>query len=356
MRIANFILPAAVVVALAALPAPQDSGTPFVVATLPTVGALVREIAGDTVQVIDLARGDEDPHFVAPTPLLMRRARDAEALFEVGMKLELWVDRVVEGAGNPRIGRGSPGRVILSAGIPPLEVPTRIDAAQGDIHPQGNPHLWLDPVRAKKMAATAEAALARLFPDHAAMYAERLKSFQDRVDRALYGEELLKLVGAKTLDRHVLAGTLHEFLQKPFRGEPLAAKAGGWLAKTAPLRGLHVIEYHKVWVYFSRTFGFDIAGVIEEYPGVKPGPGHIERTIDLVRRQSIPVILVDNFYDRALPDHIAGKGGASVVVLPNQVKGDKGIDDYFGLIDHVIDRILEGLAARPGGAEQKVVR
>ena len=316
---------------------------PKVVATLPTVAALVREVAGDAVDVLALGRGDEDPHFVPATPLLMRRARDARALFEVGMRLEIWADHVASGSGNPAIQRGTPGRVVLSDGLSPLEVPTRIDAAAGDIHPQGNPHLWLDPVRAKQMARNAATALERLIPDSAPGFRERLADFEARLDRALYGEELLRLVGARTLDNRVLSGTLHEFLDREHGGAPLRERAGGWLARARPLRGAKAIEYHKVWAYFAQAFGLELRGVIEEYPGVRPGPGHVQRTIESLRRESIPLVLVDNFYERDLPGHVAKEGGARIVVLPNQVEGEEGVRTYFDLVDTILGRLLAAL-------------
>lgn len=260
------------------------------------------------------------------------------------MRLDTWVDNVANGAGNPKINRGAAGRVVLSDGIPPLEVPTRIDAAQGDIHPQGNPHTWLDPVRAKLIARNAERALAKLFPAHAETYATRRADFERRIDVALYGPRLIELVSVKRLDRAALRGRLHTLLDRKFKGEPLRSRAGGWLLRASPLRGIQVVEYHKVWVYFAQTFGLELVGVIEEYPGVRPGPGHIRRTIELIESKNVPLILVDNFYERDLPTHIATQSGATMVVLPNQVGGEDDVVDYFSLIDAVLDRMLQGAA------------
>src|ERR1041385_6769731 len=111
-----------------------------VVCTLPTLKALTEEVGGNRVDVIALAKGDQDPHFVTPTPVLMRRTREAALFIENGFSLELWADEVVNGSGNSKIFRGNPGRVIASTGISPLEVPSVLSREMGDIHPQGNPH------------------------------------------------------------------------------------------------------------------------------------------------------------------------------------------------------------------------
>jgi ABC-type Zn uptake system ZnuABC Zn-binding protein ZnuA len=323
-----------------------------VACTLTTIEALVREIGGDRVEAFSLSAGDQDPHFVSPTPSLMKRVRGADVLLEIGMQLELWADEVANGSGNPRIFRGASGRIALSTNIPKLDVPTTLTRAQGDIHPEGNPHLWLDPVRTKLLAEAVANALKTVSPQDAGTFETRLRDFQKRIDRALFGEELLKLVGSQKLTRLALDGRLHEFLESnSYGGKKLSALAGGWLAKARPLRGQKVVEFHKVWAYFASTFGFKLVGTIEEKPGIAPGPRHVSDTIDIVKRDGVKVILVDNFYDASLPARIARDGGARVVVLPNQVRGERGVNDYFSLIDHVLDQTLAALGPSRAGAQ-----
>jgi len=326
-------------------PAPEEKL--LVVATLPTLEALAQEVGGDRIETVSLAKGDQDPHFVSPTPVLMQKTRRADLFIEVGMSLELWAEAVVAGSGNPRIATGTPGRVVASAGIPPLEVPAVISRELGDIHPQGNPHLWLDPVRAKRMAANIERGLEARAPSGAEYFRARLKSFEERVDQSLYGKDLLKLVGARTLDRLCLEGRLQSFLDSnEVGGKKLRASAGGWLAVATPLRGAKALEYHKVWIYFARTFGLDLRGTIEERPGIPPGPQHLQATIKKIESEKIPLVLVDNFYDPQTPRRIAEEGGAQMVLLPNQVRGEPQITTYFELIDRLIREIAKPLSAK----------
>jgi zinc/manganese transport system substrate-binding protein len=314
---------------------------PEVACTLPTIEAIAREVGGDRIDTFSLAAGDQDPHFVSPTPSLMNRVRGADLLLELGMQLEIWADEVANGSGNPRIFRGAAGRVAVSTGIPRLEVPAVLSRAQGDIHPEGNPHLWLDPVRAKMIAENVARALVRLSPRDAAYFDRRKKSFQDRVDRALFGDELLRLVGSKKLSRLTLDGRLHEFLDTTeIDGRKLRDKAGGWLRKAASLRGQKIVEFHKVWVYFAQTFGARLVGTIEEKPGIAPGPRHLEELTRKVRSEGVKLVLVDNFYDPGWARRVAADGGARVVVLPNQVGGEKGVTDYFRLVDYILDRTV----------------
>jgi zinc/manganese transport system substrate-binding protein len=328
-----------------AVTAPSEAAAKKKIAcTLPTIEGLVKEVGGDKVESFSLAAGDQDPHFVSPTPSLMKGVREADLLLEIGMQLEIWADEVANGSGNPRIFRGAPGRIVLSNGVPKLEVPSVVTRAEGDIHPEGNPHVWLDPVRAKLLAENVAKALKTVDPQDAAYFEGRLRDFQRRVDRALFGDRLIELVGASKLSRLALSGRLHEFLEaNEFEGKKLSEYAGGWLGKGRALRGQRVVEFHKVWVYFAQTFGFQLVGTIEERPGIQPGPRHLNQLVETMKRQRVRLVLVDNFYEPALPQRVAQEAGARVVLLPNQVRGERGVDSYFGLIDHVLDAIVDEL-------------
>jgi ABC-type metal ion transport system, periplasmic component/surface adhesin len=311
-----------------------------VVCTLPTLKALTEEVGGDRVDVIALARGDQDPHFVTPTPVLMKKTREADLFIENGFSLELWGNEVVNGSGNSRIFTGMPGRIVASKGVSPLEVPSVLTRELGDIHPQGNPHVWLNPLIAKVQAANIAEALKSVDAAGADYYDGRLKDFDNRVDNALFGPDLLKLIGIQKLTRLANSGQLIDFLtNNKIGGEALITKAGGWLKASEPFRGMKAFEFHKVWVYFSQVFGIQLVGTIEERPGIPPGPQHVRQVTDRIKAEKIPLILVDNFYDPSLPNNIARQTGAKVVLLPDQVEGEPEIKTYFDLIDHIIQKI-----------------
>ncbi len=318
-----------------------------VACTLPTLAALVVAVGGDRVETFSLAAGDQDPHFVSPTPLLMKRVREADLLLEIGMQLETWADEVANGSGNPRIFRGAAGRVATAQGIPKLEVPALVTRALGDVHPEGNPHVWLDPMRAKLLAQNIAAALAAAAPEDATYFTTRLADFERKIDIAMFGDRVLQVVGSPKLTRLTLDGRLHEFLDSnDLDGKKLSALAGGWLAKARPLRGRKLIEFHKVWVYFAAAFGFELVGTIEEKPGIAPGPQHLQNLVASGRRAGVHLILVDNFYDPSLPERVGLELKASVVVLPNQVGGERGVNDYFALIDHVLNQLVTPLSGQ----------
>lgn len=320
--------------------APSHSGTfekKKVIVTLAAVKSITEALAGDDFEVTALSKPDQDPHNVTPTPTLMKKLREADLFIEIGLQLELWADQVALGSGNPNLAKGARGRLVASTGISREEVPALIDRSEGDIHPEGNPHIWIDPLRVKQVADNIAAGLKSISPEAAAAVDERLKKFKDRIDEALFGADLLKEVGARTLTRKALDGSLPKWLEE----KKLGGKLGGWMKKAESLRGIKVIEYHKTWIYLAKLLGFEIAGSIQSKPGVEPGPKHIEELKSIIAARKVKEIIVDNFYDPSVPNALARDTGVKVALVPGQPGGEPGTEDYVKFMDFVIDRLVE---------------
>ena len=311
-----------------------------VVTTLPHLAYFARQLGGGMVEAVSLAHPQQDPHFVSPKPTLMKACRDAVAFVEEGLQLEPWADAVANGSGNSRIMRGQPGRIIASAGARVLDLPSVVSREWGDIHPYGNPHVWLDPLNAKQEIDNIAAGLARVYPAGAQVFEANRVALRARIDNALFGPELVKLVGSQKLTRLAFDGQLYNFLaHDSHKGKPLTAYLGGWLKECQPLRGRKIIAYHKSWIYFGDRFGLWIRGEVEEKPGIPPGPRHQRHLIDLMRNERIRTILMENFYDRTVPNYVARETGASLVVVPLEVGGADGVDTYFDLISTILTRL-----------------
>jgi len=145
-----------------------------------------------------------------------------------------WAEVVVQGANNPRVIPGAPGRVDASRGVPVLEIPAgRVDRSMGDVHPSGNPHYTLDPALVAIAIANIEEGLARVTPEHRAVFERNRRAFLGRLEEAM----------------------------------------ARWSRTLGPARGAKVVVYHNNWVYFLARFGLVQAGTIEERPGIPPGSG-----------------------------------------------------------------------------------
>jgi zinc/manganese transport system substrate-binding protein len=326
-----------VILVLLAFSAVTPAEKKKVMATLPALKSITEALAGDDFEVTALSKPDQDPHAVSPTPALMKKLREADLFIEIGLQLEIWADGVATGSGNPNIDKGAKGRLVASSGISREDVPAVVDRKEGDIHPEGNPHLWIDPLRAKQIADNIATALKAVSPAASAAVDERLKKFKDRIDEALFGAELVKEVGARTLTRKALDGSIGPWLEE----RKLSGKLGGWLKKAASLRGTKAIEFHKTWIYLAKLLGFEIVGSIQPKPGVEPGPKHLEELKSVMASQKVKLIIVDNFYPVSVPEALARETGAKLAVVPGQPGGEAGTDDYVQFIGFVIDRLVE---------------
>ncbi len=308
-----------------------------VVATDGVLASMAKVVGGERVEVQALSNPRQDPHFVEPRPTLMQRARDADVFIEVGLQLELWAQKVVDGSGNPRIQTGQPGRIVASQGITTLEMPSSLSREWGDVHPNGNPHVWLDPLNACEMAGNIAAGLARVDSAHADEYAQRAEAYQKDLTERLFGRDLCTEIGASKLARLARQGRLTEYLDS----HQLAAKLGGWLKRAQPLRGKPIVSYHKTFVYLADRFELKIAAEIEEKPGIPPSARHRDAVLALMQEQKVHTILQEIFYDRTAADYLAERTGARVAVVPIDVGEDVGLDGYPALIDHLLDELLE---------------
>jgi ABC-type Zn uptake system ZnuABC Zn-binding protein ZnuA len=317
-----------------------------VVATLPDFGKIAEAVGGEKVQVTTIASGAQDPHFVDPRPSYVVKLRDAELLLVNGLDLEIgWVPPLLDSARNGRIRVGAPGYVDCSKDIPVIEVPVdQVTRAAGDVHAYGNPHFTTDPLNGKIIAETIAKAFEHTRPADSAYFEARKKAFQATIDDAVFGKELVELVGGKKLDRLARAGELDAFLAgQSAGGASLATKLGGLLGKLKPLRGAKVVFYHKSYSYFVARFGLNVADFVEVKPGIQPGPSHLADLVTTIRREGIKIVATHPFYDEKIAKLVAEKGGARLVVLPLNVGGVEGADDYLKFFDVAADALLRAV-------------
>jgi zinc/manganese transport system substrate-binding protein len=314
-----------------------------VVTTLNYLKYVTEQVGGDKVVVTALANPRQDPHYVTPTPSMNSVTTNADLFIENGLSLDLWAKNVIDASGNPNIGPGSLGHLIASINVPVKELPTEVSRAWGDIHPQGNPHIWLDPFNIKIVAENIAARLQQLDPTNSDYYQQQLDGFKHRLDEKMFGSELLDLLGKKggeILTRKAKDGDLLSWLTS----RHLDSKLGGWMKMALPLQGKKVISYHKTYIYFADRFGLVIAGELEEKPGIPPPPQHRDEVVDLVNRDGIRVILNDNFYSTDAADYVAIKTSAKVIVTYMDVWANEDVNTYENLITYLLEKILQAVS------------
>lgn len=325
----------ALVMALTALPGQARAAEKLhVVTTLPILAGIAQEIGGDVVEVKALGSNLRDPHKLVAKPTYKMAARKAQLYIELGLGLDIWGNDVVNASGNTAIQTGQPGHVIASTGIATKELPATLSRAWGDIHPYGNPHVWLDPINAKQLARNIRAGLVAVDPAHRQAYDERLQQFEKRVNEALYGKALIEEYGVRKLDRLSTRGRLMKHLKR----KGTLDKLGGWLAKTAPLRGRKIVTYHKTWIYFASRFGMQIMAELEEKPGIPPSQNYLAQLVERMKKNDVKIILMASFYPSGGPNYVAEKTGA--VRIRHTIDLDPKKQTYVSFMDDLVDQVV----------------
>jgi ABC-type Zn uptake system ZnuABC Zn-binding protein ZnuA len=272
----------------------------FVVTTTSDLAALVKAVGGERVKVESIAKGFQDPHYVEAKPSYMRLVNQGRLLVHVGLQLEIgWLPLLIQGARNPQL-----VSLKLSEGMQVLEIPQGpITRAQGDIHPEGNPHYWLDPRNGLLMARRITQQLKALVPADGASFEQNLKTFESDLGR----------------------------------------RRQKWEERMAPFRGTEVVAYHKQWEYLAHWLELAIIGYVEDKPGIPPAPKHLAGLVRTMQQRKVRAVLVANFTNPNIPQSVAERGGAKMAVLPASVGGEKGIEGYGDLFDFIVGRLAEAL-------------
>jgi zinc/manganese transport system substrate-binding protein len=296
-KLFSFIL-AAILAATLLLPSSAEAKKLRVITTLTDLASLTQEVGGDKVDVEALAKGYQDPHFVEPKPSFLLKLRNADLLILVGLDLEIgWLPPLITQSGNGKIQPGSPGYLDASQFAEILEIPQgNITRAEGDVHPLGNPHYWLDPNNGRRIAKGIAAKLSSMDPADQAYFQQREQDFEKR----------------------------------------LADAEKRWTAQMAPYRGRKVVTYHRSWPNFAKHFGLDVIGYIEPRPGIPPTPSHTIELVNQMKRENVKIQLIEPYFDLKTPNSIASMTNGKVVVMMPSVGGKPEITDYFKLFDYDI--------------------
>ena len=270
-----------------------------VVTSTTDLASIAKSVGGARIAVSHVSEGYQDPHFAEAKPSFLLRMRDADVFAFVGLDLEVgWMSLLVDGARNPKIRPGGTGHVDVSATIQVLDAQRNADRSQGDVHPLGNPHYWLDPDNGRKIARLFDRKFSELAPAHSAEFSKYRQAFEARLNAA----------------------------------------EKDWQDELAGIKGKPVVAFHTSWKYLAEYTGMKIVGFMEPKPGVPPSPSHLAGLILQIRRTGAKAIIMEPFYSRKDADFVASKTGAKVLVLPPSVGAIRGarVNDYVELMQYNI--------------------
>lgn len=268
----------------------------------PEWGALSKELGGDKVKVRDATSPLQDPHFVSARPSLIAAVRKADIVVCNGADLEIgWLPLLLRQSGNKDVQPSARGNFAAADFVEKLEVPTSVDRALGDIHPQGNPHIIGNPHNITVVANALSQRFAQLDPENAAFYQAQNQAFQGRWQTAIVR----------------------------------------WEAAAAGLGGLPVVVQHKTWVYLVDWLGLEVVTTLEPRPGIPPTTSHLQGVLNQIQ-DSPPKLILNAAYENDKPSRwLSKRTDIPELTLPFTVGGTKEADTLFKLFDVTISMLVE---------------
>ncbi len=270
----------------------------------PEWGALTNELGGERVNIYTATTALQDPHLIQARPSLIARVRRADLVVCSGAELEAaWLPVLLRRGNNPKVQPGTPGFFEAYTYVEMLEIPLKVDRAEGDIHALGNPHIQTDPRNILKVAQALSERLIAIDPDHAGYFTERYEAFDRR--------------WTESINR--------------------------WEKMGQALRGVKVVSDHKAWPYLYGWVGLAEVATLEPKPGIPPSAGHLARVLGVVDTEKARMIVRAAYQDSRPAKWLAARSGLPIVELPFTVGGVPGADDLFGLFDVTMQRLVEAV-------------
>jgi zinc/manganese transport system substrate-binding protein len=274
---------------------------PYVLTCEPEWRALVQVIGGDRVKVDSATTAQQDPHYIRAKPSLIARARRADLLVCSGAGLESgWLPLLLERA-SKQIQPGQVGYLIAAEHVPLIEIPELVDRSQGDVHPEGNPHVHLDPANVELIAKLISERLAKIDPGGSEQYQKNLEIF------------------------------INEWKASQVK----------WLRLAKPLNGKKVVAFHKSFSYLFRFLNIQVIGYIEKKPGIAPSASHLAAVVDTVKSGGVLGVIRTPFDPSDSSEWLSHKTGKPSMVLPFTVGGGPGVSDLFLLYEQSIRALLD---------------
>jgi zinc/manganese transport system substrate-binding protein len=262
-----------------------------VAASLPDLASIASYIGGDRVESFSIARNTSDPHSVEVLPTYMVKVSRADVYMKVGLALDQWADQIIDGARNSNI------RIVdCSKGVSVLEKPVgKVDASMGDVHPDGNPHYWLDPDNGGVIAQNIADGLTAADPAGASVYSANLDKFKSELSQRL----------------------------------------PAWKAAASSISSRNIIAYHSSWVYFAHAFDFNIVAKIEPIPGIPPTGSHLAELLNVIRDSNVKIVLQEPYFAEDAANYLARQTPVKVLKLPPSCAGTDAAS-YFDHFQQII--------------------
>ena len=276
---------------------PPPANNLNVLATESFLGDIAHNVAGDRIKIDTLLPVTIDPHEYQPKPQDIVRLAQSQVLIVNGLGYEAWLKKTLDGIGGQRL------VIVTTAGLAPNPDPT------GE-HPEGDPHMWMDPLKAINYVEQIRDGLSQADPAGKAIYAQNATDYISKL---------------QALDHWV-------------RDQ----------VSQLPVEKRLLVTNHDALGYFAQAYNFKIIGAV--IPSVttdaSPSAQQLASLIDTIRKSSAPAIFLDIGENRNLAEQIASETGAKVVtdLYVESTSGPNGpAPTYIDMIKYDVTTIISAL-------------
>jgi zinc/manganese transport system substrate-binding protein len=270
----------------------------------PEWAALASELGGNKVDIYQATSAFQDPHHIEARPSLIAKMRRADMLVCTGAGLEEgWLPLVIRQSANQKVLPGQPGHFEAAMQIPRLDIPETVDRQHGDVHPQGNPHVHLDPRRLIIIARALTTRLGKVDAAELDYYQQRLTMFEAKWNKAIQR----------------------------------------WEQQAEPLKGINVAVYHKDWLYLFDWLKINIAATLEPRPGIAPSAGYLASLKSELKTNPARMVVYASYQSDRAANWLGQQLKYPVVKLPYTVGGSEDTKSLVDLFDVTINRMLSAL-------------
>lgn len=271
-----------------------------IVVSYPYIEDITNRIGKDKVDVVCLANGNFDPHYIVPKPSYIAKLRTTDLIIINGAQLEIgWIPPLINKANNPRILPGNDGFLELSRYVKLIDIPSSVSREYGDVHPDGNPHFCLDPYNIPLISKAIYKKLCELDPANSSFYASNYKEFN----------------------------------------KMWFIKLKEWNKKLSKLSGKRIVEYHKLFDYLFSRYNIKVSGEIEPLPGIPPTSKHTKEIIDIINSDKVYLIVQDVYHSSKAAEYISNETNCRYTILPHDIGAVNEVKDIFTLFEIIVKRL-----------------
>ncbi|MCZ7573026.1 MAG: metal ABC transporter substrate-binding protein [Ardenticatenaceae bacterium] len=275
-----------------------------VVATTTIVGDVVRNIAGDKVQLTVLMPPGADPHSFEPTPQDVAAIANADIVFINGVGLEKFLEPLLENAG------GDARTVSVSEGVATREFAGEEEHAGEDEHEGDDPHVWFNPLNVVVWTDNIEKTLSELDPNNAEAYRSSAEAYKQQL------------------------AELDNWIQGQVTGIPENRRT--------------LVVDHALFGYFADRYGFEQVGAV--IPGVstmaEPSAQEIAALEETMRALQVPAIFVGTTVNPTLAERVAEDTGTRLVrVFTDSLSPPDGpASSYLALMRYDVSAFVDAFS------------